>query len=153
MTHHAAMEYCRWLSAKTGKAYRLPTEAEWEYACRGRHDDGLLLRRRPGASSATTPGTRRTPRTRTAGTTHKVGKKKPNPWGLYDMHGNVAEWCLDHYDTDAYAQFAGRPRLTPRPGDRADREQVVARGPRRLVGGRADRLPQRRPPRRRTRPG
>ena len=92
VTHHSAMEYTRWLSAKTGKLYRLPTEAEWEYACRA----GTKTAYSP---SATTP--------RTSGNTPKyvenaekpqvVGKKKPNPWGLYDMHGNVSEWCLDRY--------------------------------------------------------
>jgi formylglycine-generating enzyme required for sulfatase activity len=109
ITHHAAMEYCRWLSAKTGKMYRLPTEAEWEYACCA------------GSSAAYSFGDDRARLGEYAwyvdnsdGAPHPVGKKKPNAWGLYDMHGNVAEWCLDHYSKDFYATFKpGSPVLGP----------------------------------------
>jgi formylglycine-generating enzyme required for sulfatase activity len=100
--HHAAMEYCRWLSAKTGKAYRLPTEAEWEYAARA------------GSTGAYSYGDDPAKLNEVAwyaanadGHPHAVGTKAANRWGLYDMHGNAAEWCLDRYEADAYA------RLTP----------------------------------------
>ncbi len=98
VTHHAAMEYCRWLSAKTGKVYRLPTEAEWEYACRAGTkgpysfgDSGEIGDYAWYVENAEKP--------------QPIGKKKPNPWGLHDIHGNVTEWCLDHYVADAYKQF------------------------------------------------
>jgi formylglycine-generating enzyme required for sulfatase activity len=100
ISHHAAMEFCRWLSAKTGKTYRLPTEAEWEYACRA------------GSTTAFSFG--RTPRTMSDYAWYernseymprRVGLKKPNTWGLHDMHGNVAEWCMDLYEKDFYKKF------------------------------------------------
>ena len=114
VSHHAAMEFCRWLSARTGKTYRLPTEAEWEYACRA------------GTKTAYSFGA--VPiklaehawfRLNSEDSPHAVALKKPNPWGLHDMHGNVAEWCLDLYDKDYYKTFdplvpAEVPVLIPR---------------------------------------
>jgi formylglycine-generating enzyme required for sulfatase activity len=100
ITHHAVMEYCRWLSEKTGLVYRLPTEAEWEYACRA------------GTRTAYFWGDELLENNEYAWFVNNcekpmpVGKKKPSPWGLYDIHGNVAEWCLDHYDPEAYKKFA-----------------------------------------------
>jgi formylglycine-generating enzyme required for sulfatase activity len=101
MTHHAAMEYTRWLSAKTGKTYRLPTEAEWEYACRA------------GAKTAFSFGDDAQAlddeawfKSNSEAHPHPVGKKKPNPWALFDMNGNAAEWVLDLYDKDYYKSFA-----------------------------------------------
>jgi formylglycine-generating enzyme required for sulfatase activity len=92
MTQHAANKYAQWLSAKTGEFYRLPTEAEWEYACRaggdGRpqplDDHAWFKKNSPqGAFSS--------------GTYHTIGTKKPNAWGIYDILGNVMEWTLDQY--------------------------------------------------------
>jgi formylglycine-generating enzyme required for sulfatase activity len=109
MTHHSAMEFCRWLSAKTGKEYRLPTEAEWEYACRAGTKTAYSFGDDPEqlddyawyVNNAEKP--------------MQIGKKKPNPWGLFDMHGNVAEWCIDHYvpNYDAFADGAERPVVLP----------------------------------------
>jgi formylglycine-generating enzyme required for sulfatase activity len=86
MTQHAANKYAEWLSARTGEFYRLPTEAEWEYACRaGTTGDPANL-----AEVAWFNGN-------SQGKYQKVATKKPNAWGLYDMLGNVMEWTLDQY--------------------------------------------------------
>ncbi len=100
MTHHAAMEYCRWLSAKTGKAYRLPTEAEWEYACRAGTKTAYQF-----SDNAKELGDYAWYAKNSEGQPQKVAGKKPNPWGLYDMHGNLAEWVLDLYEKDFYEKF------------------------------------------------
>jgi formylglycine-generating enzyme required for sulfatase activity len=124
VTQHAAMEYCRWLSEKTGKAYRLPTEAEWEWACRAGTTTAYSFGDDPKqlgdyACFADNSDDK----------TFKVGSKKPNPWGLYDMHGNVSEWCLDHYKKDTYTAFSlDKPTLQPVIMPDEDRYSYVARG-------------------------
>jgi formylglycine-generating enzyme required for sulfatase activity len=92
MTQHAANKYAQWLSAKTGHFYRLPTEAEWEYACMtGKTEEAPVDDRSWHAGNA--------------GDKYQlVGKKKPNALGLFDMLGNVAEWTLDQYDPKASAR-------------------------------------------------
>ena len=95
MTHFAAMTYCKWLSAKTGRFYRLPSEAEWEYACRA----GTTTKYSFG-DDATKLGEYAWYFSNADSKYQKVATKKPNPWGLYDMHGNVAEWVLDAYVTN-----------------------------------------------------
>jgi formylglycine-generating enzyme required for sulfatase activity len=100
MSQYGALMYCRWLYHKTGIFYRLPSEAEWEYACRaGTHtayyfgDDTSLLGKYAWYSENSDDKFQ------------KVGLKLPNAWGLYDMLGNVMEWTLDHYDENFYARM------------------------------------------------
>jgi formylglycine-generating enzyme required for sulfatase activity len=103
MTQHAANKFCHWLSARTGHFYRLPTEAEWEYACRA------------GTTTAYSFGDDPEKLTDYAwyfdnanDKYQPVGKKKPNPWGLFDIHGNVREWTLDQFDEAYYASLAAK---------------------------------------------
>jgi formylglycine-generating enzyme required for sulfatase activity len=90
-----AVEFCRRLSALDRRQYRLPTEDEWEYACRATSDGPFNGDRRSDALAWSSENS--------GGGPHSVQKKWPNRWGLFDMHGNVAEWCSSFYDGDESA--------------------------------------------------
>ena len=101
MSQFNALMFCRWLYKRTGVFYRLPTEAEWEYACRA------------GNKSEYYFGNDRSEINNNAwfadnsnSKYQKVGQKKPNAWGLYDMLGNLTEWTLDHYSVDYYTKLS-----------------------------------------------
>jgi formylglycine-generating enzyme required for sulfatase activity len=122
MQQYGAIMYCRWLYKKTGIFFRLPTEAEWEYACRA------------GTTSTFFFGNDQKQldqyawyKNNSGDKYHKVGELKPNPWGLYDMLGNVGEWTLDQYDANYYQQnktVNDNPVILP-----------IARNPRTVKGG------------------
>jgi len=139
ITHHAAETYCKWLSLVTGKNYRLPTEAEWEYACRagsrspyffeGDPDDfqrsGIFawLRKNDTAKINTFV----IYQANSSGKTRKPEAVKPNPFGLKNMPGNVAEFCSDWYSADTYSMYPGAVIADP-PGPETGEEKVIRGG-------------------------
>ena len=124
----AAIEFCQRLSnvateKRAGRKYRLPTEAEWEYACRAGSKTPFHVGTSLSSHQANINGNypygdaRRGPYLRK---TAKVGSYKPNAFGLYDMHGNVAEWCSDYYDPDYYVNSPDEDPLGPPVGVYSD---------------------------------
>lgn len=108
MTQYAAKQYTKWLSRLTGQQYRLPTEAEWEYACLAGSTAAYCFGDDPSMlddyawyieNSDDMP--------------HPIGQKKPNAFGLHDLHGNVMEWTINGYTEDGYAELADNPQPLP----------------------------------------
>jgi len=118
-----AVAYCKKLSGKEGKTYRLPTEAQWEYACRAGTKTTWSFGNNENAlgdyswyeKNAFSAGEQYA---------HQVGLKKPNAFGLYDMHGNVWEWCYDYYDRNYYKES---PTTDP-PGPASGSQRVLRGG-------------------------
>ncbi|TXG35207.1 formylglycine-generating enzyme family protein [Seonamhaeicola maritimus] len=100
LTQYNALSYCRWLYKRTGVFYRIPTEAEWEFAAKAGTDTPYFFGKKKKdldeyawfSENANNQ-------------LHVVGMKKPNPNGLYDIYGNVSEWCLDQYYADFYTSI------------------------------------------------
>jgi formylglycine-generating enzyme required for sulfatase activity len=119
ITWNDAQEFCKWAAKKTGRAVCLPTEARWEYACRA----GTTTKFNTSDKDSDLEE---------AGWFHKnsgmhtnaVGKKKPNAWGLYDMHGNVWEWVQDYFNDRYYGES---PPVDPK-GPTSGRDRVMRGG-------------------------
>ncbi len=101
MTQQAALRYCLWLYTKTGVFYRLPTEAEWEFACRTGQLNPEELKEAAWFFDNSFEKY------------HELAQKKPNSLGMYDMLGNVAEWTLDFYDEEYLKNIQGDPAMNP----------------------------------------
>jgi len=101
MSQQAAMMYCKWLYSKTGFFYRLPTEAEWEYACKAGNTAEPKTLAEIGFFKDNSEGK-----------FHHIKEKKPNAWGLYDMLGNLSEWTIDQYDPIYYQKIMVKDPIT-----------------------------------------
>ncbi len=139
LTQYAAKQYCKWLSKKTGRFYRLPTEAEWEYAARAGSKTAYPWGDAQNLLNSTAwhvensehampnKGFPRDDGIAIAGFGYRqVGKLAPNHNGLYDMHGNVSEWCLDQYVADHYAKFAREQAASGKPVKAVKAEEMTA---------------------------
>jgi sulfatase modifying factor 1 len=104
MTQFAARQYTKWLSRLTGRFYRLPAESEWEYACRAGSDTPYSCGDADSLDDVAWFADN------ADDTTHPVGQKQPNAFGLYDMHGNAAEWVVDELVAGGYAKPASLPQ-------------------------------------------
>jgi formylglycine-generating enzyme required for sulfatase activity len=106
MTQYAARQYTKWLSGLTGRFYRIPAESEWEYACRAGTDTPFSC----GCGEPEALADVAWFADNADDTTHPVGQKKANAFGLHDMHGNVAEWVIDELVSSGYAKPAALPQ-------------------------------------------
>ena len=138
MTHYAATVFCEWLSLKTGKHYRLPTEAEWEYAARGGTESPYFFEgdpkkfsdrgfwRRFSKADTTVIASNVIYAANSKGRTAEPSRVRSNPFGLKNMSGNVLEYCADWYAPDAYARLQDGA-LDPK-GPESGKEHVVRGG-------------------------
>lgn len=136
MSHYAATVFCEWLSAKTGKNYRLPTEAEWEYAARGGTEGDYFFGGDAKDYSAdrflakifgvdtSTINSYAVYKLNSGGRTHTPESVFPNPYGIRHMLGNVAEFCSDYYSADAYSER----KAVDNPAGPGSGEEHVIRG-------------------------
>jgi formylglycine-generating enzyme required for sulfatase activity len=108
MSQFAARQYTKWISKKTGRFYRLPSEAEWEYAARCGTKTAYFFGDDPSKLGDYAWFNKNSNESDGDTGYHPIMKKKPSPWGLYDIYGNAAEWCVDQYDADWYKKFAGK---------------------------------------------
>ena len=139
MRHYTALKYCEWLSSVTGRKYRLPTEAEWEYAARAGNPGPYFFSEEADESwwSSLFGSKEVSPELidefavyseNSKYRTHAPRSKKPNPWGLYHMLGNVREFCLDWYAPDILSQYPeGEVILDPQ-GPETGTEYVIRGG-------------------------
>ncbi len=138
-SYHAAETYCKWLSSVTGKVYRLPTESEWEYACRAGSPDPYFfpgdpkkfekrgLKSRLSKNDTTIINSYIIFKGNSPTRTQLPDKVKPNPFGLRNMAGNVAEFCSDWYQPDAYSQYPEGIVIDPK-GPEQGTEHVIRGG-------------------------
>ncbi len=138
-SYHAAETYCKWLSKVTGKTYRLPTEAEWEYACRAgtetpyffkgdpRKFEKSGLRAKLSRNDTAVINTYIIYKGNSPSKTQTPDRVKPNPWGLKNMLGNVAEFCSDWYQTDILSKYPQGLLKDPRGPDTGN-EHVIRGG-------------------------
>jgi sulfatase modifying factor 1 len=138
-SYHAAETYCRWLSSVTGKTYRLPTEAEWEYACRAgsqtpyyfsgdpKKFEKTGLKAKLSKNDTTLINSYIIYKSNSQAKTQTPDRVKPNPFGLKNMLGNVAEFCADWYRPDAYSLYEEEALTDPK-GPESGEEHVVRGG-------------------------
>jgi len=146
ISFHAAETYCKWLSVVTGKNYRLPTEAEWEYACRGGSSAPYFfggdparfeksgLKAKISRNDTAVINTFAVYAENSKARTQEPGFVAANPFGLRNMSGNVAEFCSDWYQADAYKQYTGDIIVNPK-GPATGTERVIRGGSYRDAAG------------------